>query len=502
MYEFTCSMKSALKPVSLGSIEGQLVLPVFDDAKLDGIAAELDARSKGTFAKALAALPLKGGACTPLETGGINVVALGLGKRDAFDEQQGMLAANALGAWLVANNTAAGRFDTVTLVPVQGREERSIWDTIGGISVASYDPSVRKEKDPGVKRVVVLGGKELENPVLAARVWGEARNYARWLNDGPANIVTPQFLAAEAQKIAKMAEHIELTARLDKAALEKDRWNLLLGVNQGSEREPVGICLTHYGKGKPIVLIGKAITFDTGGTNLKTGEWINEMRMDMSGAGLLLAVFRAWAALPADLRPKHTVHGIFVATENMLGGRAQLPQDVLVSRSGKTVEIDNTDAEGRLTLADAMDYGHEKKPALVLTVATLTGACMVALGVGQLVPAGLFANAAGQKYVGGMQLAASRVGERVWHLPSSEFGSLYPAMSKSSRADLKNTGDPKGGGASSAAAFLQAFAVKEHEGRHETPYLHLDIAGTMSQDKRGTGVGAKLLGEFLRNVEL
>ncbi|MGB8930826.1 MAG: leucyl aminopeptidase, partial [Anaeromyxobacteraceae bacterium] len=274
--------------------------------------------------------------------------------------------------------------------------------------------------------------------------------------------------------------------------LEALKMGMFLGVARGSAEPPRLVKLSYAPKGAaarrpPLVLVGKALTFDSGGLSLKPAASMPTMHTDMAGAAAVVAAMK----VIAELAPPFPVHAVFGACENMPGGRAYKPSDVLRAFDGKTVEITNTDAEGRLVLGDVLAWASRTlAPAAMVDVATLTGACMVALG---MTTAGLF-GPDGQ-VVDGLSAAASGAGEEVWRLPLTE--SLKEEL-KSDRADFKNSGD-RMGGAIAAAHFLHAFAG-------ETPWAHLDIAGPSHSPKEygyvakgGTGFGVRTLVDFVRS---
>jgi leucyl aminopeptidase len=275
---------------------------------------------------------------------------------------------------------------------------------------------------------------------------------------------------------------------LDRAECEKLGMGAFLGVAAGSEQPPKFIHLTYAPPGRRrrrVAMIGKGITFDSGGLDLKTAESMLRMKDDMSGAAAVLAIMRA---LPT-LKPAVEVHGLIAATENMPSGSALRPGDVLKAMNGTTIEVGNTDAEGRLTLADALCYANARiKPDEIVDLATLTGACVVALGP---LCAGLLAS--DQPLADRLLAAAEQAGERVWQLPLIEE---YRENLKSDVADLNNVG-PRGGGAITAALFLKEFAGA-------TPWAHLDIAGPAFSEKDlplapkgGTGVAVRMLLTYL-----
>jgi leucyl aminopeptidase len=305
------------------------------------------------------------------------------------------------------------------------------------------------------------------------------------VNESPGK-ATPSALAAAARKVAE--EGGLRCEVLGRARIEKLGMSLFLGVARGSAEEPqlVRISWEPKGKaGKPVALVGKAITFDSGGLSLKTAQGMEDMKTDMAGAAAVIAAMR----LVAALRPPFPVRGYFGACENLPSGSAYKPGDVIVGKNGTSVEVLNTDAEGRLVLADVLAWAVEEKPAAVIDLATLTGAIVVALGPWM---AGLFSN--DDSLAEELLAAARAAGEPAWRMP------LPPEMEdliKSPIADLKNTGG-RNGGSINAALFLQHFVGK-------VPWAHLDIAGPASVDKErgynargGTGAGVRLLAEWLR----
>jgi leucyl aminopeptidase len=321
-------------------------------------------------------------------------------------------------------------------------------------------------------------------------IGADATALARDLVNEPANVVTPSFLAARAQELAKAGR---LRVRvLDREACAKLGMGAYLGVAQGSQEPPRFIHLT-YAPGRRarrrVVVIGKGITFDSGGLDLKTADGMLRMKDDMSGAAAVLGIFQA---LPR-LRLPVEVHGLIAATENMPSGTAQRPGDIVRALNGLTIEIGNTDAEGRLTLADALAYAaREIKPHEMVDLATLTGAVVIALGLGM---SGLFAT---QDGLAERLLAAARAsGERMWRLPLHDE---YRDGLKSEVADLNNISSQRGAGAIVAALFMRDFAGG-------VPWAHLDIAGTAFSErelplgpKGGTGVAVRTLLAYLTRL--
>ncbi len=418
------------------------------------------------------------------------VVVVGLGaRRDTTAEvirrasAVGLRRARDLGARTVAVDLLGHR-----LTPEQRAHAVVEGAILGGYTFDRY----KKEKaDKVVETLTVLSGeprasREVSRGAQTGEIFGDATVFARDLVNAPANDVHPTYLARVASEVARDGA-LGVTI-LDRAECKKLGMGAFLGVAAGSEQPPKFIHLTYTPKGKArkrVVVIGKGITFDSGGLDLKPADGMLRMKNDMSGAAAVLGIMRALPRLGADVE----VHGLIAATENMPSGSAIRPGDVLRAMNGTTIEIGNTDAEGRLTLADAMSYAVSRiEPDEMIDMATLTGACVVALGP---LCSGLFAN--NQTLANGLIDAAGRAGERVWQLPLIDE---YRDGLKSDVADLNNVG-PRGGGAITAGLFLREFAAGK-------PWAHLDIAGPAYVDKDGplggrggTGVGVRTLLTYL-----
>ncbi|HTR44215.1 MAG TPA: leucyl aminopeptidase [Thermodesulfovibrionales bacterium] len=347
----------------------------------------------------------------------------------------------------------------------------------------------RKENTQnGLKTLTVLG--KYEKTFHEAIKWVEqvasAVHFARDLVNTPANDMTPAVLARIAKELAKGKLSVRV---LERADARREGMGAFLSVARGSAEPPKFIVLRYNGgTGAPVALIGKAITFDSGGISLKPGEGMEKMKYDMAGGAAVLGVMKAVseAKLPVNLL------GILPAAENLPGGTASKPGDVVKTVGGKTVEIVNTDAEGRLVLADAIGYARRMKPAAVIDMATLTGACSVALGSEAIAMMG---NA--DRLMERLKKAGDETYERVWQMPLFEE---YLEYIKSDVADLKNTGG-KTGSLVTAGYFLREFAG-------DTPWVHLDIAGTAWVEKEkpyvpkgATGVGVRLMTNFLREAK-
>lgn len=302
-------------------------------------------------------------------------------------------------------------------------------------------------------------------------------------------MMTPEKIAEEAKGVVNSEEHSGVSLKIfDKAEIEKMGMGALLGVNRGSAKPPVFLHL-HYKPEtakKSVALVGKGITFDAGGLSLKTAEAMETMKMDMAGAASILGVFRA---LP-KLKPKVEVHGIIAATENMPGGNAYKPGDILKTMSGKTIEVLNTDAEGRLILSDALSYAVKQNPDEIIDIATLTMAVVIALG-------SLIAGAIGNsdEIFARIERASQQSGEKFWRLPLEKD---YKERLQSPIADIRNIATPR----REAGSTMGALVLEEFVGN--LPWLHLDIAGPAWADKEffylsegGTGFPTRTLIHYL-----
>ena len=329
--------------------------------------------------------------------------------------------------------------------------------------------------------------REYEEAASYALISARAENFARELQTRPCNEVTPTYLANVAQEIGR--EHGIRVSVLGRAEMEAEGMRALLAVAQGSVQEPRFIIMEyqHGAEGAaPLVLVGKGVTFDTGGISIKPAANMEDMKFDMSGAAAVIAAMRAIAELKLPVN----VVGLVPSTENMPSGSAYKPGDVIRAHSGKTIEIVNTDAEGRLILADALSYAQRYKPAALVNAATLTGAVVIALGAQAI---GLMGNDGDLQDE--LRAAGQRVGERCWPLP---LWDEYRPLIDSSIADMKNSGG-RSAGTITAGWFLKEFAG-------DTPWAHLDIAGTAYRDdalpylrKGATGIPTRLFIEWVRS---
>jgi len=344
-----------------------------------------------------------------------------------------------------------------------------------------------KKNEKQVTSFSVLGGSQAA--VDRGRILAEAQNFSRSLANEPANVLTPTRLAESAREMAA-AYGLECEI-LDQDRMRQLGMGALLGVAQGSAEPPAMIILHYKPAANPsskdhLGLIGKGVTFDTGGISIKPAEGMEHMRFDMSGGAATLGAMRAIA----QLKPKIPVTGVIPAVENMPGSRAQRPGDIVTSLSGKTVEVLNTDAEGRLILIDALTYAQRLGCTHLVDAATLTGAIVVALGA---INAGAFTN--NQAFLDKLLTAAKSEGEKMWPMPMDDE---YKEALKSSFADLHNIGG-RAGGAITAATFLKDFVSS-------TPWVHLDIAGTAWLDdakpylaKGASGIGVRTFVKLAEN---
>lgn len=336
----------------------------------------------------------------------------------------------------------------------------------------------------------------VENDLVSSRAIAEAINYSRWLGDLPGNICTPSHLADSAVTVCGHGVHSGATVSLDRAAVNDfiDNRSKFGGVNAvaaGSDKNPEAIVITYEpatpSEAPPVVLIGKGVTFDAGGISIKPAGKMNEMKYDMCGAATVISVMQALRDLPADKAPKVKVIAVVAAAENVLGPSAVKPGDVITSYSGKTIEVLNTDAEGRLLLADMISWSQERfKPSTIIDVATLTGAVAGAL---DSVYAGIFST--NNDLANELIDCGEFTNDKLWRLPMHPD---YDAKLKSKFADVPNIGTP-GAGGSVAAHFLHRFIDPN------VRWAHLDIAGVAWNSNGATGFGTYLLCDFLCGQE-
>jgi leucyl aminopeptidase len=341
--------------------------------------------------------------------------------------------------------------------------------------------------------------KQFDSGLSEGRLIADGVNTTRHLGNTPPSIMTPTFLASEAVKSFRGVKSVKVTV-LGRAEIKKHGMGCLIGVSQGSKEEPKFIIVEYSGTTKdkkPTVLVGKGITFDSGGLSLKPSNSMSDMKFDMLGGATVIGILKS----AVNLGLKKNIIGLIPSCENMPSGESYRPDDILTAMNGLSVEVQNTDAEGRLILADALSYvGAKYKPKEVIDFATLTGACVVALGNER---SGLFST--DEKLVEKISTASFAVGEQLWRLP---LGEEYREAMKSDVADIKNIGGvPSGGyaGASTGAAFLETFTEDVETGRQLYPWAHIDLSASYYPGKgksyiRGgsNGFGVETFVEFLR----
>jgi leucyl aminopeptidase len=418
------------------------------------------------------------------------VLLVGLGNEADLTEQafRRTLAA----AFRVLGETGAANA-TLALAHLKAGKRDIEWAVRQAVSAAldinyRFDAmkSGKPQKPPALSEVRFLLGDQAGSQTVHAAITvgaaiGSGVALAKTLGNLPPNVCTPSYLAEQAQALARKHK-LKITV-LDRSDMEVHKMGAFLAVTQGSAQPPKMIILEYRGGAKkdpPVVLIGKGITFDTGGISIKPSAEMDEMKYDMSGAGSVLGTLKACA----EMELKQNVVGILAACENMPSGSASRPGDVVTSMSGQTVEILNTDAEGRLVLCDAMTYAERFAPSAVIDIATLTGACIIALGH---VAAGMYSN---KSWLAEALLrSADDALDRVWQMPLWDD---YQEQLNSNFADMANIGG-RPAGSVTAACFLSRFARKY-------PWAHLDIAGVAwksGRDKGSTGRPVPLLCSFL-----
>ncbi|HZU33398.1 MAG TPA: leucyl aminopeptidase [Candidatus Angelobacter sp.] len=422
------------------------------------------------------------------------LLIVGAGKAKSFSHVEARKAAGTAIRFLKGRMIKSCAF----LIPeLSTGAEDAVRSLVEGIVVADFDPDTYRSdrKDLSMKDVSIVAAAgadqgKLQKALDQGRIIGESQNFTRELVNEPGNRLTPTMLADRAKK---MCESVGLKCETYGADKIKElKMGAFWSVAQGSDEEPRLIVIRYEPQGapeKPVLgLVGKGITFDTGGISIKPADGMEKMKYDMAGGAAMIGAMRAIA----QLKPNVKVISIVCATENMPSGKAQKPGDVQIAMSGKSIEIINTDAEGRLVLADGLYYARQLGCTHLIDAATLTGACVVALGHAN---AGVFSN--DEDVYQHFTRALLRSGEKFWRLPLDQE---YLDQIRSNIADIMNTGG-RWGGASTAAVFLKEFA-------EDTPWIHLDIAGTAWIDdnrswiaKGPSGIAVRSLVEFVRSFE-
>ena len=488
--EFTVKTGSPDKPRT-----GCIVVGVFEGRKLTPAAQALDATSRGHLTEVLKSGDLEGKVGGTLllhkvpRVGADRVLLVGLGRERELTEAP---FRSALGAAMrVLRGTGCAEAAFPLSASVKGRDIS--WyaeQVVLAVKDGTYRFDRLKSKPPRAKSalrritLVVPNRADIANAergVARGEAIGEGIALAKDLGNLPGNVCTPTYLAEQAQELAK--RHGMKAEILERKDMERLGMGCFLAVAQGSRQPPKLIVVEYRGGARneaPVALVGKGITFDTGGISIKPAAEMDEMKFDMCGAASVLGTLRAVALMRLPIN----VVGVIPATENMPGGNAIKPGDVVTTMSGQTVEILNTDAEGRLVLCDALTYVEKYKPAAVIDIATLTGAMVIALGH---VATGMFSNS--DTLAREVIDAGNAAWDRAWHMPLWDD---YQEMLKSNFADFPNIGT-RAGGSITAACFLARF-TKAY------PWAHLDIAGTAwksGAEKGATGRPVALLSHFL-----
>ena len=496
--KFTFSDLTSSLPTS-----GSLVLPVLAERTLTPAGTELDGKTGGTLTRAMAANKFSGKAdevLTIVAPGGVDldhIVLVGLGKpeqvtdlilQDAGGAIVAALGKNAAEASVVVEQAAG-----VALEPSAMAAEIAFGALLRSYRFDKYRTKEKPEAKPALQAVSLLtkGADAAEKLFADREAVASGVFLTRDVVSEPANILYPRTLADRCLELSDLGVEVEV---LDQGQMAKLGMGALLGVAQGSVREPYLVVMKYDGAPeaadkRPVAFVGKGVTFDTGGISIKPAAGMEDMKWDMGGAGVVLGLMKALAARKA----KVNAVGVVGLVENMPSGSAQRPGDIVTSLSGQTIEVLNTDAEGRLVLADALWFTQDTfKPTAMVNLATLTGAVIVALGTEH---AGLFSNddALSEQ----LTAAGRKVGEKLWRMPLNE---AYDKAINSDAADVKNIAGSRDAGSIIGAQFLQRFV-------NNVPWAHLDIAGvtwskkdTGTIPKGATSFGVRLLDRYVADV--
>jgi leucyl aminopeptidase len=479
---------------------GAIVVGVWEDRVLTPAARRLDEATGGAIARAVAAaarfhgkknelLPIIGPPGLPVS----RIVVAGLGKPDAVDARLlqdlgGNLVAHLNGAGETAATVAIDPGDKAAVKPAEAAAQLAFGAALRAYRFDKYRTKQKPEQKPSLAALTLAADvpAKANDAYRALGAAAEAVAFTRDLVSEPANTIYPETLAEQAAALREFGVSVEI---LDEHRMTQLGMGALLGVAQGSVRPARVVVMEHRGGkpgGPPLGFIGKGVTFDTGGISIKPAAGMGDMKWDMAGAGVVIGLMRLLAARQAKINAV----GIVGLVENMPSGTAQRPGDIVKSMSGQTIEVLNTDAEGRLVLADVLWYCQDRfKPKLMVDLATLTGAIVVALGTEH---AGLFAN--NDQLAERLVAAGNAVGEKLWRLPLADS---YDRAIDSDAADVKNIGGDRGAGSIIGAQFLKRFV-------NDVPWAHLDIAGVAwskkdapTVPKGATAFGVRLLDRFV-----
>jgi leucyl aminopeptidase len=483
---------------------GAVVVGVCEGKVLTLAARRLDEAAVGAITRALAAasrfsgkkdelLPIVG----PANLSVSRIVLAGLGRPESLDSR----SFQQLGGNLLVHLNGAGEEEATLMIdvaegaligPTEAAAELAFGAQLRSYRFDKYKTKQKPEQKPSLKRLTIAtsGAKAAKRAYQPMEETAAAVFLTRDLVSEPANVIYPETLATEAGRLAELGVEVEI---LDEDKMRDLGMNALLAVGQGSARPPRVVVMQWHGakgsggaRSQPLAFVGKGVTFDTGGISIKPAAGMGDMKWDMAGSAVVIGLMRLLAARNA---PVNAV-GVVGLVENMPSGTAQRPGDIVTSMSGQTIEVLNTDAEGRLVLADALWYCQDRfKPRLIIDLATLTGAVIVALGHHR---AGLFSN--NDKLADQLIEVGKAVGEQVWRLPLADS---YDREIDSDAADVKNIGGGRAAGSIIGAQFLQRFV-------NEVPWAHLDIAGTAwstkdapTVPKGATAFGVRLLDRFV-----
>jgi leucyl aminopeptidase len=475
------------------------IVGVFDKGALSAAAEDLDTKLGGRISKLVKRGDLRGKAGDSLLLADVSGVAcerillVGLGAKDGFTRKQ---YRKAIGSAL-ATLAKTGARDAISYLSLEDVKEsdpyalaRAAVEAVGNAQyrIPDHKTANKRPKSALTRFGIAYANRGDRSSIERGIEHGEGivagMSLMRDLANQPANVCTPTYLANAAKNLAR--EHRSIRVRvLNEDECRRLKMGAFLSVTNGTEEPAKLIVLEYYGAARssaPVALVGKGVTFDTGGISLKPPANMDEMKFDMSGAASVLGTFKALAVL----EPKINVVGVVPACENMPSGRATKPGDIVKSMSGQTIEILNTDAEGRLILCDAITYARKFKPRAVIDIATLTGACVIALGTHV---SGLFGN--DQELIEALRNAGERADDRAWPMP---IGEEYAEGLKSNFADFANVAG-RDGGAITAACFLAKFT-------DGLKWAHLDVAGTANVSgaaKSSTGRPVPLLVDYLLN---
>jgi leucyl aminopeptidase len=482
---------------------GAAIAGIWEERVMTPAARRLDEATEGAITRALAAAARFSGKksqllaiLAPAKVGLSRIVLAGLGKPEQgnarlFQELGGAIAANLNGVGETEATVFVEVDEGATIAAADAAAELAFGAQLRSYRFDKYKTKQKPEQEPSLVRLTVSTvakgkAKRAYRPLEEA---ASAIFFTRDLVSEPANVIYPETLAKQAQTLEELGVKVEV---LDEKAMRRLGMGALLGVAQGSARAPRLVVMEWRGAGKeaehdaPLAFVGKGVTFDTGGISIKPAAGMGDMKWDMAGSAVVIGLMRLLAARKAKINAV----GVVGLVENMPSGTAQRPGDIVTSMSGQTIEVLNTDAEGRLVLADAMWYCQDRfKPRLMIDLATLTGAVIVALGHHR---AGLFTN--DDELAERLTEAGEAVGEEIWRLPLADS---YDREIDSDAADVKNIGGGRAAGSITAAQFLQRFVNK-------VPWAHLDIAGMAwsskdapSVPKGATAFGVRLLDRFV-----